>query len=196
MLGICRKSLYHPSKQGAKEAALASDIRDAHKIHPSYGHRRIATYLGVNHKRTERVMRTFGIVPPRRRRRWHHGCTDSTSDHSYTNRIKEIPVTGISPHHIWVSDTSYVKYHGAFWYLVTIMDMATRRILSARVGKHHDAALVFATVRDAIGTSGHMPVYFHSDQGKEFMAQAVTRFLELQGTQISVSDKASPWQNG
>lgn len=179
-----------------KDAALVGDIRDAHKIHPAYGHRRMATHLGVNHKRTERVMRTFGIVPPRRKRRWHHGCTESTSDHSYTNLIKEIPVTEVSPHQVWVSDTSYVKYHGAFWYLVTIMDVATRQILSARVGKHHDAPLVFTVVKDAITNTQHLPTYFHTDQGKEFMAQAVTRFLELQGVQISVSDTASPWQNG
>ena len=179
-----------------KNAALAHDIRNAHKIHPAYGHRRMATYLGVNHKRTERVMREFGIVPPRRRRRWHHGCTDSTSDHAYINRIKDIPLTDITPHHLWVSDTSYVKYHGAFWYLVTIMDVATRQILSARVGKHHDAALVFTAVKDAIANTQRVPMYFHTDQGKEFMAQAVTRYLELQGVQISVSDKASPWQNG
>ncbi len=37
---------------------------------------------------------------------------------------------------------------------------------------------------------------FHSDQGTEFMAQRCTDYLEQLGIQISVSDVASPWQNG
>lgn len=79
---------------------------------------------------------------------------------------------------------------------MTIMDLATRQILSAWVGKHHNAALVLQCLKQAIMGSGNLPTYFHTDQGKEFMAGVVTHYLELQGVQVSVSDKASPWQNG
>lgn len=76
------------------------------------------------------------------------------------------------------------------------MDMATRQILAGWVGKHHNAALVLSCLKQAIMTAGCLPSYFHTDQGKEFMAQVITHYLELQGVTISVSDKASPWQNG
>lgn len=76
------------------------------------------------------------------------------------------------------------------------MDRATRQILAGWVGKHHNAALVLSRLTQAIMTTGCLPQYFHTDQGKEFMAQAVTHYLKLQGVAISVSDKASPWQNG
>jgi transposase InsO family protein len=155
----------------------------------------MALELKVNHKRTERVMKEFGIKPPRRKIK-HHFCTVSTYDHNYTNLIREVPKAEIVPHRIWVCDTSYFKFQGRFWYLVTIIDLATRQILSAWVGKHHNAALVLQCLKQAIMSAGCLPTYFHTDQGKEFMAAVVTHYLELQGVRVSVSDKASPWQNG
>lgn len=156
----------------------------------------MATHLKVNHKRTERVMRENGITPPRRKTTNYY-TTRSTSDHSYENLIKEIDKSTIPPHHIWVSDLSYIKYSGAFYYLATIEDLSTRRIIGAQVGRHHDSSLVIATIRQAITASGGvLPTYFHSDQGKEFMASGTTEYLELQGVRVSVSDKGSPWQNG
>lgn len=195
VLGICRKVIYYTPKQPAKDAQLASEIRQAHTVHTAYGQKRMAMHLQVNHKRTERVMQLFQIRAPRGQV-VHRYCTVSTTNHHYTNLIAAIPKAEIDPHHIWVCDTSYFKYHGRFWYLVTIMDMATRQILAGWVGKHHNAALVLSCLKQAIMTAGCLPSYFHTDQGKEFMAQVITHYLELQGVTISVSDKASPWQNG
>src|SRR4029077_20460385 len=48
----------------------------------------------------------------------------------------------------------------------------------------------------AIKITNTTPEIFHSDQGTEFMAKLCTEFLEGFVTKISVSDKASPWQNG
>ena len=195
VLGICRKVVYYSPRQREKDETLIGQIKEVHTIRPEYGQKRVALHLGVNHKRTERVMKLHGIKPPRRKSK-HHYCTQSTSNHHYTNIIKNIPKAKIIPHQIWVCDTSYFKFQGRFWYLVTIMDLATRQILSAWVGKHHDAALVVSCLKQAIMTAGCLPTYFHTDQGREFMAQVVTHYLELQGVQVSVSDKASPWQNG
>lgn len=182
-------------KRKKKIELLANEIRQAHVVHTAYGQKRMAIHLKVNHKRTERVMRLCKIEAPRKRSK-HYYCTVSTSNHHYTNLIQKIPQADINPHHIWVCDTSYFKYRGRFWYLVTIMDMATRQILGGWVGRHHNAAHVLSCVKQAIMSAGCLPKYFHTDQGKEFMAQVLTQYLELQGVTVSVSDKASPWQNG
>ena len=195
VLGICRKCLYYTPKLPVKDQALITQIREGHVERPEYGQKRMALHLKINHKRTERVMKLHRIRPPRQRTK-HHYCTVSTSQHPYTNLIQTIPHAVIGLNHIWVCDVSYFKFKGRFWYLVTIMDQATRQVLSAWVGKHHDAALVLQCLKQAIMMAGALPVYFHMDQGKEFMAEAVTHYLELQGVRISVSDKASPWQNG
>jgi len=193
-LGISRKNVYRTNTQATKDVALVKRINDAHKIHPAYGQYKMALELGVNHKRTERVMKLFGIIAPRRKKK--HFCTISTYHHSYTNLIKDIAKEEFVPHLIWVCDVSFFKFQGQFWYLATIEDLATRQILAAQVGKFHDSSLVLSVIKQAIQTTGHTPTYFHSDQGTEFMAKVVTDYLELHGIQVSVSAKASPWQNG
>ena len=173
---------------------LVKRITDAFVDHPAYGQYKIALHLKVNHKRTERVMQLFGIRAPRRKH--HHFCTVSTYNHSYTNLIADIPTEQFVPHLIWVCDVSCFKFQGQFWYLATIEDLATRQILASHVGKQHDAALIIAVIKDAFLVTGRAPTYFHSDQGTEFMAKVVTDYLELHGVRVSVSAKASPWQNG
>jgi putative transposase len=141
-------------------------------------------------------MRVNHITPPRRKVAKYY-TTRSTSDHPYINLIAQIDKSTIPPHHIWASDLSYVKYEGTFYYLSTIEDLATRRIIGAQVGRHHDSSLVLATIRQAITASGGiLPTFFHTDQGTEFIASGVTEYLELQGVKVSVSDRGSPWQNG
>lgn len=191
-LGINRKNIYRQLKLPAKDQALRQQIEAAHRQHPAYGHRRIAIHLGINHKRAQRVMAKFNLRPPRR-----HGkrySTVSTPHHSYRNLLKEQPPT-TQPHQVWCSDLSRIDYRGTIWYLATIEDVATRQIMAQRLGKQHNSQLVLSTLHQAFAT-GVTPLTFHSDQGTEFMAQPCTDDLEHRGVQISVSDVASPWQNG
>lgn len=194
-IGVSRKNIYRTPKQPAKDQQLVEQINQAFVDHPAYGQYKMALHLQVNHKRTERVMKLFGLKAPRRKGTKFF-CTVSTYNHPYTNLIQDIPKEQFTPHLIWVCDVSYFKYQSQFWYLATIEDLATRQILSSQVGKHHDAPLIIATIKQAILVTDHTPVYFHSDQGTEFMARDVTSYLEFRGVKISVSAKASPWQNG
>jgi transposase InsO family protein len=136
-------------------------------------------------------MALFKLRPPRRRVTRY--STVSTPHHSYHNLLKDLTIT--HPHQVWGSDLSRLVYRGTIWYLATIEDLATRQMIAARIGKRHDSQLVLSTLHQAFAT-GCAPTLFHSDQGTEFMAQRCTSYLEDRGAQISVSDAASPWQNG
>lgn len=70
-LGVSRGSLYYEPKLLEKDLKLARAIRIVHSKHPAYGHKRLAIELGVNKKPVLRVMKKFGIKPPRRRKRNH-----------------------------------------------------------------------------------------------------------------------------
>ena len=190
-LGVNRKNIYRKLKQPAKDQALKAQIEAVHRQHPAYGHRRIALHLGINHKRAQRVMAKFNLRPPRRRVKRY--STIATAHHRYHNLLTDL--SGTQPHQVWCSDLSRIVYRGTVWHLATIEDLATRQILAQRIGKRHDSHLVLATLRQAVAT-GRIPAIFHSDQGTEFMAQRCTAYLENRGVQISVSDVASPWQNG
>ena len=190
-LGINRKNIYRQLKQPAKDQALKQQIETVHRQHPAYGHRRMAIHLGINHKRAQRVMAMFNLRPPRRRCKRY--STVATPHHAYHNLLTDMTVT--DPHQVWCSDLSRIVYRGTIWYLATIEDLVTRQIIAKRIGKRHDSHLVLSTLHQAFAT-GRTPAIFHSDQGTEFMAQRCTDYLENHGVQVSVSDTASPWQNG
>lgn len=191
-LGISRKNIYRQSKLEIKDKLLKQEIEAVWLKHPAYGHRRLAWELKVNHKRILRVMRKFNLKPPRRKVKKLYFITHSTNRHHYTNLIKNLKIT--RPHQVWVSDVSYIKFQGQFWYLATIKDVATRQIVAAQVGKYHNSQLVLATLKQALRLA--VPKIFHSDRGTEFMAKVCTSYLEKHGVKISVSDKGAPWQNG
>ena len=138
-------------------------------------------------------MKIFGIKPPRRKS--HFYTTRLTKQpHGYINLIKSF--VPIKANQLWCSDLSYIRFLGRFWYLTTIEDIFTRQIVGVNFGKYHNSELVLETVKQAILNTKQTPEIFHSDQGTEFMAKVCTDYLEGLGVKISVSDKASPWQNG
>lgn len=187
-----RKNIYRQPRQPGQDWTLKCQIEAVHRDHPAYGHRRIAWHLGINHKRAQRVMAAFKLRPPRRRRCCY--TTRSTRSHPYRNLLKDLQAI-TQPHQVWCSDVSRLVYQGTVWYLASIEDMATRQIIAHRIGKHHDSQLVLSTIQQALAT-GLKPSIFHSDQGNEFMAERCTLYLHQQAIRISVSDVASPWQNG
>lgn len=191
-VGISPCHLNRKSKQVTKDLALKTDIENTWKDHPAYGQLRLGYHLGVNKKRIARVMRKFNLKPPRRKTRQF--CTISTSHHAYTNLIKNLVPT--RPHHIWVSDVSFLWFAGRWWYLATVEDLYTRQVLSSQVSRHHDRWLILSVCKQAVENVGCVPDIFHSDQGNEFMARICTLFWEERSVAISVSDTASPWQNG
>ena len=190
-LGISRKRIYYQRKMDIKDNLVKDEINECHLVHPAYGHKRLSLHFGYGKNRVLRIMKKFGIKPPRRRAKqgW---ITVSTNNHSYTNLIKDIVPK--RPSQIFVSDLTCIKFQRRKFYLATVEDIFTREILSAQMSDKHDSELAFSVINQAILKA--KPEIFHSDQGTEFMAQLVTNFLETRGIKISVSDTASPWQNG
>ena len=137
-------------------------------------------------------MKKFGLKPPRRKIR--HFCTVSVPHQIFPNLIHDyIPER---PHQLWCADVSFIKFQDRFWYLSTIEDIKSRQILAVQVSKFHNHQLVLTTLKQAMIRSGKLPDIFHTDQGVEYMAQAVIDFLKDNQVKVSTSDKASPWQNG
>jgi transposase InsO family protein len=191
-LGVNRKNIYRTSKRDRLDEQLKTQIEVVWLGHPAYGHLRLGWHLKVNHKRISRVMRKYGLKPPRRK--VHSYCTISTPHPTFTNLIKDWLPT--KPHELWVADVSFIKFQDRFWYLSTIVEVVTRQVLAVQVSRYHNHQLVLTTLKQAMIMAGTLPQIFHSDQGTEFMAQAVIDFLLANQVKVSVSDKGAPWQNG
>ena len=177
-LGISYKHLNRQSKLEIKDEKLKDEIEIVHKLHPAHGHRRMAVHLKINRKRILRVMRKFEIKTPRRKVRRHY-CTQSISSCSFTNLVKNLAVNDANQ--VWASDTSFIKFQGRFWYLVSIEDIFSREVVGFAFSKHHDSKLVLSALNMVILITTTIPLIFHCDQGTEFMAEAVVNFLQTKG---------------
>jgi putative transposase len=137
-------------------------------------------------------MNKYCLKPPRRRVKKDY-LTKPANKCNYTNLIKDLTIN--QPLQILTSDLTYLKYQGRFFYMETVKDLFTKEILGCGLSNRHNHQLVLKAINQAVFPN-HCPKYFHFDQGKENFAQPVTDYLEKLEVKISVSDKASPWQNG
>lgn len=191
-LGVSRASLYYVSKQTQKDWSLKRRVEDVLAQHPSYGYRRMALALHVNKKRTQRVMRRFGLHAYRRRgRKWRKPKDKSLI--IYPNLLRQtIPR---HPGHVWAADFTYLWYRHRFIYLATVMDLYTREIVGWALMTTHSVPLILQALFVAL--HGHArPDIFHSDNGREYQSLTFTGVLDDLGVAISRSRPGCPWENG
>ena len=194
-LSISRSSLYYQPKKPPRDAVEKKQIEQVMHEHPAYGHRRIALALKMNHKKAHRIMRHFGLRPAVRRKSRPTKLDDVHGIASaITNKAKLI--CPIRANVLWAGDFTYVWFAGRFWYIATVLDVYAREIVGWHIGNHHTAGLITRAFTDAVQRTGKTPIWFHSDQGSEYVSGTYSDVLKSHGIIASHSTKSSPWQNG
>lgn len=192
---INSKNLYYQSKKEIKDLMVKQQIENVFKKDPAYGHRRLAIHLKMNKKKIRRIMKKFGLRPPRL---WYQKKYSTVQNKQYAdefnNLIKDVSNPQINQ--IWASDLTYLKYQQKWLYLSVIQDIATKEVVACNLGNRHDSDLVLQTMKEAILKQNKAPQIFHSDRGREFLSDNCIKYLKDWGTKISVSDVGAPWQNG
>lgn len=194
-MGVNSKNIYGTSKKSIADLAVKDAIENTFKKHPAYGHRRLAIELKMNRKKVRRVMKKFGLKPPRL---WYQKKYLTRRDRAYQDEFNNVikDMSRLKANEVWSSDLTYVKYQDRFLYLSVVQDIATKEIISCNVGDKHDANLVLKTVTGAVGKYQQLPRIFHSDRGREFLNKDCIQYFQSNSVKISVSDPGSPWQNG
>jgi transposase InsO family protein len=192
---LSRRILYkRQADASAKDALLKEQILDVLTLHPAYGHRRVALELSLGKKRIRRVMKQYGIKPYKRQGRWRKRRDEQRAPQPYQNCIKgSCPIQAGT---VLVGDFTHLRYQSKFLYLATYMDLCTREIVGWYVSARHTKEIVLEALLDAIKTLGHTPKTVHTDQGSEYCSKEYTDFLTSLNITISMSKKASPWENG
>lgn len=191
-LGVSRSSLYYAPKRPARDWALKCKMEEVLREHPGYGHRRLALALGVNKKRTLRIMKLFGIQPYRRRgRRWKKPT--EKPDHIVANLL--LTTAPLHPNHIWATDFTHIDWKGKRLYIATMMDLFTRTITGFSVLTNHSVHLVIGSLFSGI-FKHPVPEILHSDRGSEYTGKDMRIILELLGVRQSMSRAGCPWENG
>jgi transposase InsO family protein len=79
--------------------------------------------------------------------------------------------------------------------MLCVLDEFTREALAIRVARRLTSADVIDVLADLFLTHG-TPAHIRSDQGPEFVAEAVKAWVAGVGAQTAYIEKASPWENG
>jgi len=153
----------------------------------------MAMALGTGKNRTRRIMKAYGIKPYKRKARWTKRRDCGKLPAPYPNLIKgSCP---IKPEVVLVGDFTIIPYKGGIIYLATYMDLFTREIVGWNISTRHTTEFVMNALFDAIKTLGVIPKIVHTDQGSEYQSKDYTQMLSKLGVRISMSKKASAWEN-
>lgn len=192
-LGVSRPTLYYKPTLPEKDLKLKAEIEKVMIDNKAYGHKRIAMALNINKKRALRVMKLFGLKPKRSRKKPEKPKDLNQAAMNIPNLIQGTIIG--APNKVWVSDFTYLPYFEKFVYLATLEDIFTRQIVGWEISIRHDTDLIASAFINAIN---HYPAphICHSDQGSEYRGEIYLNLLKSFNIKISMSAKASPWQNG
>ena len=182
----------HQVKPRDDEALLTEAITSLALQYGRYGYRRITALLRndgwqVNHKRVERIWRREGLkVPqkqPKRRRLWLNDGSCIRKRPQYSN-------------HVWAYDFVMDRTHdGKRFRMLTVIDEYSRECLSIKVARKLNSTDVIDTLLDLFILKG-VPDYIRSDNGSEFTALLVRKWLDKLKVKTLFIEPGSPWENG
>ena len=183
-----RRNLSPPSD----EKQLTEDILALATRYGRYGYRRITAMLKdkgwqVNHKRVERIWRKEGLkVPnkqPKRGRLWLNDGSCIRLRPAYKD-------------HVWSYDFMTDRTaNGRAFKILNIIDEYTRECLASLIARKIRNQDVIDLLFNLFVFRG-IPEHIRSDNGPEFTAKAVRKWLTRLGVKTLFIEPGSPWENG
>jgi putative transposase len=193
VVGLARSSFRYPLHPSpSDEGELRGTVRRLAREHRRYGYRRITALLRrqghrVNAKRVWRLWKSEGLSLPRKRpRRRRQGPSMG------------LPPQALEPNHVWTYDLLFDRTEaGQLLKILIVLDEYTRESLAIRVERHLGAGEVIETLAWLLMQRG-APGYLRSDNGPEFIAQALHAWLAAaaQETRTVYIEPGHPWENG
>lgn len=174
------------------EEKLTADIIELARCYGRYGYRKIAALLrvagwAINDKRVERIWRQEGLkVPHKQPKRGRLWLNDGSC----------IRLRAERRNHVWAYDFVEDRTHeGRKYRMLNIVDEFTHECLAIRIKRKLKAIDVIEVLADLFLVRG-APAHIRSDNGPEFIAQAVQEWIAAVGTKTAYIEPGSPWENG
>jgi putative transposase len=185
LVGLHR-STYHYQACPDQNTDLLNRIQKLAQRHPRYGYRRICALLRreqkVNKKRVQRLWQQARLqVRKHRRKRRRIGGGS-------------VPLQASYPGHVWTYDFIYDACRNCTQLkILTVMDEFTREGLAIEVATSLPSKRVIAVLAQLFASHG-APAYLCSDNGPEFIAQALRMWLAQHQTATWYIDPGCLWQ--
>ncbi len=182
---------YQP-KPRDHEKPLIRRMLELVRDHPRFGYRRIWALLRgegwrVNAKRIYRLWRQEGLKVPRKQRKRRRlgssdqGCIRHRAEHK---------------DHVWALDFVHDRtVDGRPLKWLAVIDEFTRECLALEVARSIKATDVIDVLAELFRVRG-VPRHIRADNGPEFIARSVRRWLERSSVRPLYIAPGSPWENG
>lgn len=160
---------------------------------PRYGYRRVWALLRregweVNKKRVLRLWREQGLKVPKKQHKSRR-LGMGGGENGVTKRRAEYPG------HVWSYDFAMDQTEdGRRLKVMPVVDEYTRECLSLEGERSIKACGVIDTLRRLFIERGE-PDYIRSDNGPEFIAEALKEWLALSGVKTLYIEPGAPWEN-
>ena len=121
------------------------------------------------------------------------GTSNPSPGHKiYPYLIRGLDVT--RPNQVWSTDITYIRLKQGFVYLVAVIDLFSRKVLSWELSITMDVSFCVSALERAIRNYG-APGIFNTDQGAQFTSNAFTDVLKQNGIKISMDGKGRALDN-
>ena len=187
-----RSTQRYSGKRSDIDQALSSRISELSRENPRYGYRRAWALLRregweVNKKRVLRLWREQGLKVPQKQ---HKSRRLAGSSENGVNRRR-----AEHPNHVWSYDFAMDSTEdGRRLKVMPVVDEYSRECLSIEVERSITAEEVVKTLTTLFAYRGE-PAFIRSDNGPEFIAKVVKRWLEVSGVGTLYIEPGSPWEN-
>jgi putative transposase len=188
LLRVSRRWLAYDAS-GGREDPPPARLKELAAAYPRYGYRRLHALLvregrEVNPKRVRRLCVIHGLKLSRRVRRKRRGIGLG------------VPCKAGHANHVWAYDFLFdLCRDRRRLKILTVEDEFTRECLAIEVERRMNATAVGRVLRGLFAERG-VPAYLRSDNGPEFIAQALMKTLAQRGVACRHIEPGSPWQNG
>jgi putative transposase len=189
LLDVCRSSLYYRAPPAcAADLTLMRRLDELHLEHPFLGARRLAHMLqregfAVGRRHVGTLMRRMGIEAIYRKRR----TSIAAKGHKiYPYLLGNVAIERANQ--AWAADITYLPMASGFAYLVAILDLYSRKVLSFRVSNAMSSEFCVEALEEALARYG-APEIFNTDQGSQFTDDDFTAPLLAKGVRVSMDGK-------
>ena len=188
ILSLNRSSLYYEQIGLSEEdQRILEEMDKIYMDFPVYGSRRMSRELKrrgfkVGRLKARTLMRILGVeaIYPRKR------LTYSNKEHQiYPYLLRDVTID--RPNVAWATDITYIRLKQGFVYLVAVMDLFSRYIVSWRISNTLEPDFCCEALQDALKRG--KPEYFNTDQGAQFTCDAFTSILKSANIKISMDGK-------
>lgn len=194
LLSVPRSEYYYRAMPSSPlNGELMNQIHEIWTSTPFYGYRRITAELKqqgyvVNHKRIQRLMKLMNLqalYPKPNTSRAHQRQV------KYPYLLHDLKIS--QPDQVWATDITYIPMERGFLYLVALIDLYSRYVVSWNLSITLEAEFCVAMLEAALDWS--QPEILNSDQGCQFTSEVWTERLKKNGVRISMDGKGRCMDN-